>query len=195
MLTSNIQIQDVKDGKVHDLVLKAAYVATKGGTAEAITAQIEELCFARLRDLLVMWKKHHERMFPGAQWTGPDPQLCSLHRLAGGGALMSDTCNTARKTRRLMIELIEKQAEVAYRRQFGDEAWDTLPSDKRREELQVYQLDCHHHLRNIWLGHMSNKQVNACPNTHIGAAPLKPSFALCIGSTRAGRAQAPIATV
>lgn len=37
---------------------------------------------------------------------------CSLHRLAdGGGGLMSDTCDAARKTKRILIELVRKQAD------------------------------------------------------------------------------------
>lgn len=159
VITSNVQIQDTEGGEVNDLVLKAAYLATKGATSQALVEQIEENCFTRLRDLLVMWQKRHQIMFPNVPWTGPDPQLCSLHRLAGGGAVMSDTCNAARKTKRLLVDLIQNQAEVAYRTQFGDEAWESLAEEQREEELRVYQLDCHHHLRNIMLGHMSSKQV------------------------------------
>lgn len=102
VLTSNVQIQDKEDGNVYDLVLKAAYLATRGGTSEAVATQIEDMCFVRLRDLLSTWQQYHRRMYPTVQWSGPDPQLCSLHRLAGGGALMSDTCNAARKTKRLL---------------------------------------------------------------------------------------------
>lgn len=159
VLTSNVQIQDTPDGQVQDLVLKAAYLATQGATSEAVAHEIEEMCFARLRGLLVSWHAHHQRMFPDLSWTGPDVQLCSLHRLAGGGALMSDTCNAARKTKRLLAEFIGRQAEAAYRRDQGDEAWESLSQEQRENETQVYQLDCHQHLRNIWLGHMSKRQV------------------------------------
>lgn len=161
VLTSNVQIQDTQDGPVSNLVLKAAYLATRGATSEAVAAQIEDMCFARLRDLLAMWQQHHQRMFSRVKWTGPDPQLCSLHRLAGGGALMSDTCNAARKTKRLLADLIVSQAEAAFRREHGDEVWEGLSAEQREEETRVFQLDCHQHLRNIWLGHMSRKQVCA----------------------------------
>lgn len=159
VLTSNVQIQVDKDGPAEDLVLKAAYLSTKGGTSEAVVSEIEEKCFARLRELLVLWRKHHQRLFAEAPWTGPDPQLCSLHRLAGGGGLMSDTCNAARKVKKLLRDLIRSQAEACYRQAHGDEAWDAITDDKREEVLRVHVLDCHQHLRNIWLGHMSRKQV------------------------------------
>lgn len=170
VLTSNVQIQDTEDGSVSDLVLKAAYLCTRGSTAEALVSQIEDFCFARLRDLLQLWKSYHERMYPGIYWTGPDAQLCSLHRLAGGGALMSDTCNAARKTKRLLSDLVGRQAEAAYRTQYGDEAWESLNEEQREAELKVYQLDCHQHLRNIWLGHMSKKQeryANHSGHVHV----------------------------
>lgn len=158
VLTSNVQIQDTADGEVSDLVLKAAYLTTRGGTSQAIAQQIEDFCFARLRDLLRLWKAYHARMYPHILWTGPDPELCSLHRLAGGGALMSDTCNAARKTKRLLCELISRQMEAAYRTEHGDDAWESLTEEQREGEVMVYQLDCHQHLRNIMLGHMSQKQ-------------------------------------
>lgn len=170
VLTSNIQIQQVQGGKVEDVVLKAAYLSTKGGTAEAVVSEIEDKCFACLRGLLHMWETYHKKMFPDAEWTGPNPDNCSLHKLAGGGALMSDTCNAARKTKRLLRELIQKQAEAAHRRDIGDEAWEALSEEEREEKLRVHSLDCHHHLRNIWLGHMSRKQVcelvRLCAHVH-----------------------------
>lgn len=172
VLTSNVQIQDFEDGNVCDLVLKAAYLATRGGTSEAVAEQIEDLCFARLRELLRLWKTHHVRLFPTVQWTGPDPQLCSLHRLAGGGALMSDTCNAARKAKRLLAEFIGQQAESAHRLEHGDETWESMSEEERKVETQVYQLDCHQHLRNIWLGHMSRRQVS-CQHAMLYHALVK----------------------
>lgn len=159
VLTSNVQVQDDEHSPVQDVVLKAAYLSTKGGTSEAVTSEIEDKCFARLRDLLRLWKKHHDRLFPDNVWTGPDVDNCSLHRLAAGGALMSDTCNAARKTKKLLTGLIQKQAESAFRETYGDEAWESKPDDARTEMLRVYSLDCQHHLRNIWMGHMSVKQA------------------------------------
>lgn len=121
VITSNIQVEDTPGGQLQD-VLKAAYLSTHGGTSVAVTSEIEDKCFLRLRELLRLWGEYHQRMFPEARWTGPDPNNYSLHRLAGGGALMSDTCNGARKTKRLLTALIQKQAEAALRdASYGDQ--------------------------------------------------------------------------
>lgn len=74
--------------------------------------------------------------------------------------MMSDTCNAARKVKRLLSELIRKQAEAYHRQELGDDAWAALSEDEREDKLRVHLLDCHQHLRNIWLGHMSRKQVS-----------------------------------
>ena len=79
-----------------------------GGTSKAIVAEIEGKCFERLRDLLHRWKKYFTKLFPDEQWTGPDPAKCSLHRLAGGGGLISDTCNAARLAKQLLADLVQK---------------------------------------------------------------------------------------
>ena len=98
-LTSNVQVQAVERGEFNNVILKAAYLSTRGGESHVIVAEIEGKCFERLRDLMHRWKQKHTSMFPLAVWTGPDPSRCSLHRLAGGGAIISDTCNPARKAR------------------------------------------------------------------------------------------------
>lgn len=161
-----MQVQDEVDAPLLDVVLKAAYVSTRGASSEAVASEIEVKCFARLRvDLLRLCKRYHDNMFPGIPWTGPDVHNCSLHRLAGGGALMSDTCNAARKTKRLLTEMIQKEAEAKLSDAHGTEVWDALPEERRSELLRVHKLDCQHHLRNIWLGHMSQRQA-----AHVQAA-------------------------
>lgn len=148
VITSNVQVQDTPGAQTEDVVLKAAYISTKGGTSVAVASEIEDKCFARLRELLRLWRNCHDSMFPDAQWTGPDSSNSSLHRLAGGGALISDTCNAARKTRRLLTEMIQNQAEAVLRDAHGgQEAWASFTEDERAELLRVYVLDCHHHLR------------------------------------------------
>eukprot|EP00966_Prymnesium_polylepis_P182791 4235295-Prymnesium_polylepis.1 len=68
-ITSNVQIQPTEGAELQDLILKAAYLSTKGGESEAIVDEIEGKCFARLRDLLRLWKKYHEKLFPGEAWS------------------------------------------------------------------------------------------------------------------------------
>lgn len=161
VITSNVQVEDTAGAQPENVVLKGAYLSSRGGTSAAVAAEIEGKCFARLRELLLLWRKYHDNMFPAAQWTGPDPSNCSIHRLAAGGALMSDTCNGARKTKILLEQMVQEQAEAALRQTLGDEEWQSLAHERRAELLRVHRLDCHHHLRNIWLAHMSKKQVHA----------------------------------
>lgn len=153
------QVEPTEGGALEDVVLKAAYLSTKGGTSEAIVDEIEGKCFARLRELLRTWQAQHAKMFPEVQWTGPDPSRCSLHRLAGGGALMSDTCNAARKAKALLRGLIQQQAEDYLRQQMGVEVWEALSEQEQEHKLRVHVLDCQQHMRNIFLQHMSRKQV------------------------------------
>eukprot|EP00966_Prymnesium_polylepis_P234411 5422510-Prymnesium_polylepis.2 len=98
-------------------------------------------------------------MFPSVPWVGPDPERCSLYRLAGGGAIGSDTCNAARKAKRLLRDLVQKQAEAHFRAEMGDEAWEALSESEREKQLRVHLFDCQQHMRNIILNHMSEKQA------------------------------------
>ena len=70
-------------------------------------------------------------MHPGVPWPGPEAVALSLARLAGGGALMSDTCATAEKTKRLLSDMIKEQATEMAREKMGD-AWDGLSGPRRR---------------------------------------------------------------
>lgn len=83
---------------------------------------------------------------------------------------MSDTCNTARKAKRLLRELIQKQAEEVLRQVHGDSAWEAFSEEEREKMLRVHLLDCQQHLRNIWLGHMSQKQV--CSFAYVVASDI-----------------------
>jgi hypothetical protein len=158
-ITSNLRVQMTEGAPFETVILKAAYLATSGGTSEAIVAEIEGKCFERLRDLLRRWKKYFEKLYPSEEWTGPDPERCSLHRLAGGGGIISDTCNAARKAKRLLAELIQNQATAVLREEMGAEAWDALRVEEKADLLRVHLLDCHQHMRNIFLNAMWTAQT------------------------------------
>lgn len=153
-LTSNVQIEPTPGAPLEDVILRAAYCPV-GGTAELQVQSIEGKCFSRLREKLRRWKEMFEKMHPSEQWTGPDHSQCSLHRLGGGGAIVTDTCNTARRARTLLVEAIADQV----RSNVASDTWDQMSEHDRDEAVRVHQIDCGQHLRNIFLAHMSAAQV------------------------------------
>ena len=104
------------------------------------------------------------KLFPDETWTGPKPEQLSMARLAGGGALQSDTCNGARKAKRVLAEMIAQQA----REVLGEEEWAKLTEEEQSQVTRVHELDCWQHLRNIFLKEMSSSQAK-----HV-AEELKP---------------------
>lgn len=153
-LTSNLQIEPSEGEALQDVILRAAY-CPMGGTSEMLVQSIERKCLSRLRDMLRRWKSMFESMFPGETWTGPDAARCSLHRLGGGGAIITDTCNAARRARQLLQETIASQVEE----HLGTETWDAMSQEERERAVRTHQVDCWQHLRNIFLAEMSRAQV------------------------------------
>lgn len=173
---------------LEDVILRAAY-CPMGGTSELVVKSIETKCFTRLRDLLRRWKATFESLYPGEPWTGPDPSQCSLHRLGGHGAIISDTCNAARKSRALLASLIADQMKE----HISTEAWEAMSDGERQQAVKTHHVDCWQHLRNIFLAAMSSAQVTTssctvpCPIMQM--CPLY-IHALChTGGTCEGRAQ------
>lgn len=106
-----------------------------------------------------------QRMFASEAWTGPDPAQCSLHRLGGGGALITDTCNSARKSRELLATLIAQQVEE----HVGPGRWDAMTEHERQAAVRTHGIDCWQHLRNIFLAEMSRAQVKLHSETCLRA--------------------------
>ena len=73
---------------------------------------------------------------------------------------MSDTCNTARKTKRVLAERIAALVQEM----LGDE-WDELSEDEQEARTRTHILSCMNHVRNIFLGEMSRAQ-----GAHVAAA-------------------------
>ena len=94
-------------------------------------------------------------MFPDEKWTGPDPARLGLQQLGGGGAIMSDTCNAARKTKRLLSEVIAQTVQDC----LGSEQWSAMSKQEQEAATCVHLHDCWQHLRNIFLASMSRAQV------------------------------------
>ena len=72
----------------------------------------------------------------------PTPNGIDIAKLANSGALSSDTCNSARKTRRILVELIENQDGI------------------------VHEVDCVQNLRCVWFNGAS-KAVSTFLTTYL----------------------------
>ena len=152
-ITSNLIVEKTPDADPEVVILRGVYISA-GGTAQAVANAIENKCFARLRDLLRRWEKQFKKMYPGEPWTGPDPKQLSLGRLAGGGALMADNCNTAQATENILAEMIAEQAKEFI------EGFDSMDEKQKAHATRVYKLNCWNHLRNIFLKPMSKAQAD-----------------------------------
>jgi len=126
-------------------------------TSEMLTESILRT-FKKGRGMLEQLRSVTKRMFPGRNDLLnliPEPSELSLSKLAKGGWIMTDTCNPARKFRKLLIEAI---SEIACK-----EGMD-------KAEIKVYEADCWHHLHNVWFGTVINKlgdHVNGAVITDI----------------------------
>ena len=72
----------------------------------------------------------------------PSPAGIDISKLGNGGVIMTDTCNTAQKVRRILVDQI----------------------------ADAYELDCMNHLRNVWLGNVEKAlltYLNALMDTSL----------------------------
>ena len=88
---------------------------------------------------LQRWEETTKRMYPSYNHDIPPSCAMNIGKLGSGGAVTSDTCNSARKTRRLLVDCIEEAAR------------DLSPDN---ENNHIIEVDCYNHLRNVWLGGM-----------------------------------------
>ena len=162
-ITSNVIVEPTKGAPLEPVIMRGAYCSA-GGTSELVAKAIESKCFERLRGFLRRWKAKFLVLYPEDKWTGPEPEQLSMARLAGGGALQSDTCNTAEKAKTILAEMIAEQAKA----KLGADAWAAMSEQEQQEATRVNKLDCYQHLRNIFLKEMSSAQ-----SKHV-AEELKP---------------------
>ena len=118
------------------------------GKSETVCKSIIET----LRDkakLLDQWREFHEEMF-GETHDIPASPTDNMHLSKLNGAVFNaDTCNGARLTSSLLAEEVEEAvAEKAAKD--GEDAPDVM----------VLQQDCHHHMRNVWIGALTKRLSN-----------------------------------
>ena len=155
LLTSNVMIT-CPDGSVGPLIMSGAYIA-RGATSELEANGVLSM-FERGREKLGWWIDIVREEYPGVDFGEsaiPDPELCTLGRLGGGGAVTSDTCNQARKTCKILAQLIADDVK----RTTGPEAWAALSEAEQKKKTRTVVTECWHHLRNIWLNGGFVKQI------------------------------------
>lgn len=157
MLATNTQIEPHDAPGTSIDVLLRGVTLTAGGTAKKIAASIETKLFSHARALLRGWKQTHEKRFGAGSWAAagaPEAESIGLHRLSENTVLMSDTCNAARATKRLLAEM----AEAAGRQELG-EAWESMSEGERELRCKAHLGDCQQHLRNIIINNMTLKST------------------------------------
>lgn len=79
----------------------------------------------------------------------PSPDGIDLNKLTKDTVITTDTCNTARKLRRVLVQMIK---------------------DVTNEDGEIFEFDCMNHLRNVWFGGMEKavtQRLNAILRTSL----------------------------
>ena len=173
LLSSSTQIE-TQDGQIVDVVMRGAAL-TAGGTAEAIAWSVDTKVFSHARRLLKEWRAAHEQRFGAGSWAaagGPAPGSIGMNRLTENTLLMSDTCNAARKCKRL----IAAAAMEALKAKVGEAVWGRYAGERAGGEGQgIHRRVPRTHLRNIIINAMANaatahlKDAQSC-RIYIGLA-------------------------
>jgi len=143
------------DGTREDICLRGLTILPEGGTSKAVLNHIEKRILGYSRRILTLWMKHHEKEHPGtwAAMGGPSPENIGIHRLCEDTVLMTDTCNGARCTKRMLATAIMATIEE----KVAKEAWEAMSTEERNAKYKVYRGDCWQHLRNIIVSAMATK--------------------------------------
>ena len=122
----------------YENVALSSEIFAADGMAESGVTSIQSM-FSEGRDLLNNWRDMTRRMLPYRQDLLDklsDPMKLTLARFSENGWLMTDTCNTAQKSRKLLRKVIEAEAK---------------DNGMTEDEINIYEADCWHHLRNMWI--------------------------------------------
>ena len=84
------------------------------------------------------WLETLEEIFPLYFNNIPRSDAMSIIKFHDSGGVTSYTCNSARKTRRLLVQSIEEAA-----------------NQLSIEKIRILEIDCWNHLCNVWLGGMT----------------------------------------
>mmetsp|Transcript_13403 Transcript_13403/g.29103 ORF Transcript_13403/g.29103 Transcript_13403/m.29103 type:complete len:910 (+) Transcript_13403:516-3245(+) len=134
----NLVLSIIEDDEIQPLVLSTSIILEDETSERQVEAIVEMISTAGQR--LERWTEVMEEMYPDYIHNIPDPSSMNIGKLGYGGALTTDTCNGARKTRRLLVDLVKTAAE------------EMMAAADAGTIARVLEVDCWNHLRNVWLG-------------------------------------------
>jgi hypothetical protein len=148
LLSTNVQI-DNEDGDLANVVPRGASVLC-GGTGEKVAEGIERL-FTHLRRLVDELRAAYDKRWGSGSWRGPDSTRIGMNLLGDRCIIMSDTCTMARKTCRLVQDMVRVSVEA----KMGAEAYAALSVQEKSEKAGALAGHCWQHMRNIFLDAMA----------------------------------------
>ena len=93
--------------------------------------------------------------YPNGNFDLPLPESINISKLGHGGAITTDTCNSAQKTRRILVDNVGGR---------------------------VHEMDCMHHLRNVWF-HGVEKSLTLHLNNYLRDSLDNIDLSLCVSSS------------
>jgi len=142
------------DGTREQVCLRGLSILPGGGTSKALLEHIEKRILTYSRRLLAIWAVEHERQHGSGSWAAagaPPAASIGLHRLCEDTVLMTDTCNGARCTKRML----ESSIMAAIEEHVGAAAWEAMDEATRDLRYRVIRADCQQHLRNVLISAMA----------------------------------------
>ena len=133
---------------IHRLLLLSSCIFPEDERSETVCKSIVETLREKAK-LLDQWREFHEQQFGETHDIPASPtDVMHLSKL-NGAVINADTCNGARLTSSLLAEEVEKAVKEKADRE-GNDAPDVM----------VLQQDCHHHMRNVWIGALTKRLSN-----------------------------------
>mmetsp|Transcript_10920 Transcript_10920/g.19096 ORF Transcript_10920/g.19096 Transcript_10920/m.19096 type:complete len:299 (+) Transcript_10920:1323-2219(+) len=115
------------DGKIDPVVVSSCIFMDEEQSETQAAGIVEKI--NSLKQRLHRLKEVMDKHCPNKSSQIPRPDSININKLGQGGNIMTDTCNTARKIRRILVDEIDG----------------------------AYDYDCMNHLRNVWFGNMEKK--------------------------------------
>ena len=105
----NLIIGIKEDGQLRNIALSSSIVLPGESSEEQFDAILEML--SKGGDRLNRWAQVCEERYPGYAHDIPKDCGMNLRKLSSGGSVNTDTCNAARKTRRILVSKIKQAAD------------------------------------------------------------------------------------